>query len=185
MPQQQQPNHSLLPIDMRTGFNIWIFIVDAWCAGLWPFTRCHMGTRGMGTAGFWAMLFIPIYAGLAEAPDLLAYWHLWLAMAIYRRITADPVQDTRFQGFVWMFNWCTKSEMTARLLEAASMPLIGGILSTFSEDIGRFLTLAIFPLSFRYLVDALTIAKREEAVANAIHDMNAMQVHFQRARRDH
>lgn len=185
MPQQQQPNNSLLPIDMRTGFNIWTYGADVWCVCLWLFTRCRMGKHGMGMAGFWAMIFIPIYAGLTRSHDLLIFWHYWMAMAIFRRITHDPAQDSRFRGFVWMFSWCTNSEMTARLLEAASMPLIGTLVSAFSEDVGRFITLGTFPLAYRYILDALTIAKREEAVANAIHDMNAMQGHFQRARRDH
>jgi hypothetical protein len=181
MPGQQPQGGPPLFIDMRNAFNIATFIADVGAATIWPFTRCHMGTRGMGMAGFWAMLFIPIYAGLARAPDLLAYWHLWLAMAVYRRITADRLQHTQFRGWPWMFLWWTRSEMSARLAEAAAMPILGAIVSAFSEDIGRFIiVVGTFSFSYRYVLDAMTEARRQEAAWNAIREMEAMQKHFHR-----
>jgi hypothetical protein len=180
--QQQQPNNSPMLIAMRPAFTIATFFADVATASIRPFTRYREGTRGMGTAGFWAMVSIPVYAGLAEAPDMLAYWHLWLAMAIYRRITADPAQDTRFQGFAWMFTWCTNSELSAKLMEAAAMPVIGGIVSSaLSEDIGHFITVVgTFSFAYRYVLDAMTEARRRELAQNAIREMEAMQKHFHR-----
>lgn len=66
------------------------------------------------------------------------------------------------------------------------MPIIGSIVSSvFSEDIGRFITVVgTFSYAYRYVLDAMTVARRQEAAHNAIHEMEAMQVHFQRERRD-
>ena len=115
------------------------------------------------------MLFILVYAWLAESPDMITYWYLWMGMVIYRRITADKCQHSQYRGWPWMFRWCVKSEMTARLLEAATMPLLGGIVSGFSEDVGRFVTAGVFSFGFRYLIDASTEARRREACVQRPH----------------
>lgn len=179
MPQQQQQRQPSGLLDFRTGFNLGVFVIDTYIAGIRPFTRSHMGTRGMGAAGFWAMLFIPLYAGLAEAPDLLGYWYLWLGMVIYRRITADTCQHPYHQGSPWMFGWCVNGDLGPRLLEAATMPLLGGIVSTFSEDVGAFITAGVFPFGLRYAIDAMTEARRREAARIARIEMEFMQRYYE------
>jgi hypothetical protein len=170
---------------MRTGFNVATFLADVGMACFLPITHSHQGAHSMGKAGFCAMLAIPIWAGLARAPDLLAYWHFWMAMAIYRRITASPAEHTQYRGRPWMFSWCTNSEMTARLLEAASMPLLGAIVGELSLDVGRFVTVVgTFSFAYRYVLDVMTEERRSEAAWNAVREMEAMQHHFHRARRD-
>jgi hypothetical protein len=171
-------------IDQRTAFNLCTFAADAAMRCFTPFTRCHQGTRSMGLAGFGAMLLIPLWAGFAHAPDMLAYWHFWLAMVIYRRITADRVQHTQYQGWPWMFRWCANSELNARLGETAAMPVLGGIVSAFSEDVGRFITVfGTFSYVYRFILDAMTVAHREQAAHNAIRQMEASLKDFQRGGR--
>ena len=166
-------------MDMRTGFNGLTFLADIHMAAILPWTRSGMGTRGMGWPGFWAMLGIPLYAGLAEAPEMLAYWHVWMAMVIYRRLTADSWQHPQYQGRAWMFHWCMKRELDARLMEAGTMPLIGGILCGISEPIGLFVTAGFFSFGFRYVVDVAAHARRQEAVARARIEQEAMQAYVE------
>lgn len=174
--QQQQQQPSLLT-DMRTSFNILVFVADAHTACIRPFTRTGMGPRGMGTPGFWAMLFIPVYAGLARAPDMLTYWYFWIAMVIYRRLSCEKFQHPDYQGRVWMFHWCMKREIDARLMEAGTMPLLGGILCGISEPIGLFVTAGIFSFGLRYVVDAAAHQRRIEAIRAARMEMEAMQAY--------
>jgi hypothetical protein len=177
--QQQQQRESSWLIDMRTTFNLVTFVVDTHTACIRPFTRSHMGTRGMGAAGFWAMLAIPLYAGLAEASDLLSYWYLWLGMVICRRIKADKYQHPHYQGWPWMFDWCMKSDLGSRLMEAATMPLLGSIVSAFSEDVGLFVTAGVFSFGLRYAIDAMTSARRREAARIARIEMELMQRYYE------
>lgn len=178
MPQQQQRESSWLD-DARTGFNLATFGADVLNACFQPFTRSGMGTGGLGMAGVGALLLILIYAGLANAPDMLIYWYAWLGMVIYRRITADKSQHTKFHGCVWMFDWCTQHEMTARLLEAAAMPLLGSMIGRFSEPVGLFITFGVFSFGYRYAIDQATVARRRDAGHNARIEMEAMQRQMQ------
>ena len=174
MPRQQQQQPSLLT-DMRTGFNVAILIADAHSACIRPLTRTGMGVRGMGTPGVLALFFIPVCASLAESPDLLTYWYGWIAMVIYRRLKAEPFQHPDYQGRVWMFHWCMKDEINARLMEAGMMPIIGGFLCQISEPIGLFVTAGFFSFGLRYVVDAAAHRRRKEAIRAARLEMEAMQ----------
>ena len=70
--------------------------------------------------------------------------------------------------------------MTARLLEVAAMPFIGGIVSGFSEDVGYFITtVGTFSFAGRYVIDAVTIARRKEAAHNAVIEMEHFHQYFQ------
>jgi len=182
-PQQQQQQQPSMLVDMRTSFNIANFLADIHSACIRPFTRTGMGARGLGASGFFAGILILAYAGFADAPDMLLYFQAWVIMAVYRRITADKTQHSQFQGFVWMFDWCVKNELTARLLEAGSMWVIGGILSGFSEAVGRFVSAGVFSLGLKYLIDASTIQRQKEAAHNARIEMEAMQRRLEQEKR--
>jgi hypothetical protein len=182
MPPQQQQEPSML-LDLRTSFNIANFLADTHSACIRPFTRTGMGARGLGAPAFFAAILILAYAGNAHAPDMLLYFQAWLVMVVYRRITADKTQHSHFQGWVWMFDWCVKNELTARLLEAGSMWIIGGILSGFSEAIGRFVSAGVFSLGLKYLIDASTVQRQKEAAHNARIEMAAMQRRLEEEKR--
>jgi hypothetical protein len=179
MPRQQQQQESSMLIDMRTSFNLLNFLADAHTASIRPFTRSGMGTRGIGAPGFWAMLLILAYAGFANAPEMILYFWAWLAMVVYRRITADRRQHTDFQGWVWMFDWCLKDELKAHLLEAVSMWAIGGFLCGFSEPLGQFVMLGAVSFGVKYAINAATVARRREAAHNARIEMETMQRQFE------
>jgi hypothetical protein len=180
MSEQQQQHQSSWPNDARAGFNLVTFAADVHIACIRPFTRSGMGTGGMtGMASLGAMLFIPIYAGLVEAPEMLTYWYAWLAMAIYRRIKADKSQHTEFHGIVWIFDLCVQRERTAQLLEAATMPVLGAIIGQWSDDVGLFITTGVFSFGYRYVINVAADARRRAAAHNARIDMEAMQREFQ------
>ena len=44
------------------------------------------------------MLAILFYAVQTNSPDMLCYWYLWMGMAIYRRLTAEPASTRTFKG---------------------------------------------------------------------------------------
>jgi hypothetical protein len=181
MKQQQQQTPSIL-LDMRTGFNLAMFAADVHTACIRPITRSGMGTRGMGAPGFWAMLLIPTYAAAADAPEMIRYFWVWLALVVYRRIRADKRQHTQFQGWVWPLDWCVKNELTAHLLEAVSMLLIGSMLTGISEALGMFISAGFVSFGFRYVIDAMVIQRQKEAAHNARVEMQAMQGHFEEVR---
>ncbi len=182
MPRQQQQEQSF-HTDMRTGFHILYIGTNVLTAGVRPVTRSGMGTRGIGAPGFWTMLFIPLYAGTTNSPEMLTYWYVWVVMVIYRRITADRHQHTNFQGWVWAFDWLIKDELNARRLEAVSMLIVGNLLSAWSEPVGQFVSYASYALGVQCVLDAMTRTRQKEAAHNAKVEMLAMQVRFQEQQR--
>jgi hypothetical protein len=178
MAKPQQQDKSVFT-DMRTAFNVFTLGADIVTACVRPFTRSRIGTSGMSWAGFTAMIAIPVYAATAEAPGMLGFWHAWLAMVIYRRITADTHQHSQYQGLPWMFAWC-RSELTARALEAGTMPLLGSAAGTlFGEDVGLFISASTFAFAYRYVIDRMTVARRNEAARNARIEMESTQHYAQ------
>jgi hypothetical protein len=176
-PQQQQ---SSMLMDMRTSFNIVTLIADVHTACIRPLTRSHQGPHALGWPGFWAMLAIPLYAGLADAPGMLTYWYFWTAMVAYRRLTADRRQHTEYQGRPWMFAWFMRDELNMRALEAATMPVLAGVASAFfGEDVGTFISAGIFSFGFRYVIDSMTRARRIAAARNARIEMEQMQGYYE------
>jgi hypothetical protein len=177
--QQQQQQEQTFPVDMRTSFNILYFVVCFFTMTILPFTRSRMGTRGVGAAGFWAMLFIPLYAGTVHSDAILTFWYAWVIMVIYRRITADKNQHPQFTGWVWMFDWLIKDELNARRLEAVSMLIVGNLLKEWSEPVGQFVIYGSFSLGAKCVFDAMTRARQKEAAHIARIEMLAMQERFQ------
>ena len=175
---QKQPRESPF-LDARTSFYWVVFLADIHTGCIRPLTRSHMGPHGLGWPGFWAMLAIPVYAGLAEAPEMLTYWYWWMGLVIYRRITADKIQHTQYQGWPWMFDWCMNDEMNARAMEAGTMPLLGGLVACLlGEQAGAFVAAGVFSFGLRYVIDASAMARRREAARNARIDMEQMQTYY-------
>jgi hypothetical protein len=169
--------------DARNVFNIATIAADVHTACIRPLTRMRMGTRGMGAAGFWAMLAIPIYAATVQSELMLTYWYVWMAMVIFQRLKADKIQHHAFQGFVWMFDWCIPNEIAARWCEAASMFAIGSLLMGWSEPLGQFVFYSGFSFAFRCLIDGMTRQRQIEIAHNAGVEMWQMQERLQQTRR--
>jgi hypothetical protein len=180
MPKPQQPPSML--IDMRTSFNLLNFVADVHTAAIRPFTRSGMGTRGLGAAGIWAGGLLLVYAGAANAPEMLRYAWVWLALVVYRRLTADRRQHSQFQGIVWMFDWLFTDEMKARLLEVVVVWIVGSYLCRFSEPLGQFVAWGALSFAFKYAVHAATRARQSEAAHNARVEMETMQRRFEEER---
>jgi hypothetical protein len=184
MPPQQKQQQSFL-VDMRASFNIVNFLADIHTAAIRPWTRSGMGTRGMGAAGLFAGVLILGYAGFAEAPEMITYFWAWLAMVVYRRITADKREHTHYQGRVWLFHWCLKDELNARLMEAGTMWILGGVLAGVSEALGQFVVAGLFSFGLKYVIDAATVERRREAAHNARIEMETHHQSFEEERRSY
>jgi hypothetical protein len=183
MPPPQQKEKSSYLIEMRHAANLLFFITDAHAMCILPFTRSHMGKRGVGAAGFWAMIGIALYAGTMNAPEMITYWYVWLCMCIYRRIFADRNQHTQYRGWVWAFDWCVRDELTARRLEVAAVFALGIAVMEWSQAIGQFLVYGSFSLGVQSSLAAMHRTRRLEAAHNARLEMETMQQQFVEERR--
>src|SRR5690349_21771385 len=100
---QQEPTS---PYNLRSSFDLVMFTATILSMCILPLTRRRMGRRCMGRHGFFAMLLIFFYAGLQNSIDMFHYLYVWIGMVIFRRLTADKQQHTRYPGSVWLFDWC-------------------------------------------------------------------------------
>jgi hypothetical protein len=169
----QQPE-PFLP-DMRSSANLIYWLVSAFGMTVLPFVRQGFGKHGIGLPGLLAGAIIWLYAGLADAPEMLTYFVVWAAFCIYRRMTHDPRQHTQYQGYPLLTGWLFKSEMTARLAEAGLVWIAGGILSGLSPALGQFLSFGAYALSLKYMLDGAVIERQKEAAHDAITTMKIQQ----------
>jgi hypothetical protein len=77
------------------------------------------------------------------------------------------------------------NELNMRLMEAGTMPLLGGILCGISEPVGHFYAAGLFSFGFRYVIDCATVGRRKAAARNARIEMEAMQAYFEEEGRRH
>jgi hypothetical protein len=85
---------------LNLGFNV----ASAYGACLWPFTRSHFGSHAF--AGYpLSLIGMVVYAGWRNCDAMMTYLVVWLVALIYRRLTADRNQHSRFQGYPWVFGW--------------------------------------------------------------------------------
>ena len=177
---QQQPTNLY---DARASFNLFNAVANVHAKCLLPFTRCHMGKHGMGLLpSIFAAFLMLAYAQYARAPEMLLFCRAWLVMAVLRRLTADRRQHTEYEGWPWLFGFL-RNQQLARLLEAGSLWLIGGWLSTYSVPLGRFVAAGAFSYGFKYAVDRIVDGRMQDAAHDAPIEMAWLQRTMEKGRR--
>src|SRR4051794_37286901 len=137
MPRQQQQRS--IPDDVRQGFNIVSWLLYSWSMAYLPFLRIGFGVRGMEGYSFWAMVIILAYGTLGNSPAMVwGYLPAWVLMVLWKKIRADPIQESSYQGWPLLTGWMIPDEYLARCAEAGLMILLGALLSRVDEAVGLF-----------------------------------------------
>lgn len=101
-----------------------------------PLLRKRPGTRAYAIYGPLALMMMYGYAGFGQAPQLLLYIPVWLFFVIYRRVFANRVWISSFQGLSIGTGWFGHN--TARLLESILLFALGVFLYPTNEGLGNF-----------------------------------------------
>jgi hypothetical protein len=164
MPREQPEIKETKPQDV---VNIVFTVASVHAACITPIIRSRFGRRafaGYPAAGLW-MFF---YAGFARCPLLAWYLIPWMLLIVLRRLTSDPNQLSRYQGYPWVFGWMT-NEYVARLAEVFICFFAAVFLSTVSIPLAKFVmsqcvALLIVLTTERSLIQARRIAKRDAEI---------------------
>jgi hypothetical protein len=173
MPDQQtQPGFQIGP---RQTFQYSHFFVDAYAMCFYPFIRYGMGKRGIGAAGFFALIIMLLYAGSTRSEGMLIYMKAWCIFAVYRRIRHDNNQHTNFPGWPLLTDWLIKSDRFARAAEAVLVYVIGTYISDWSDPVGLFVAWGALPLAIKCFIYFAAYERQTEAAHNAIVQMQIVQ----------
>ena len=173
MPGEQPPNG--FPIGARQSFNYLHFFVDAYAMCFFPFIRYGMGKRGIGAAGFFALIIMLLYAGSTGSDDMLLYIKAWCIFAVYRRLRHDRQQHTNYPGWPLLTDWLIKSDRFARVGEAGLVYVIGTYLYEWSAPVGQFVAWGALPLAIKCFIYFAAYERQTEAAHNAIVQMKITQ----------
>jgi hypothetical protein len=170
----QQPDGSF-PIGTRQTFQYSHFFADAYVMCFLPFLRYGMGKRGIGAAGFFALIIMLLYAGTTGSDDMLMYIKAWFIFAVYRRLRYDKRQHTNFPGWPLLTDWIIKSDRLALAAEAVLVYVIGTYLYDWSEPVGQFVAWGALPLALKCFIYFAAYERQKEGAHNAIVQMQITQ----------
>jgi hypothetical protein len=115
--------------------NVVYMIASIHAACVTPLLRSRFGSHAFAAYPAAGILMFA-YAGFANCPLLAWYIPVWMLMVAFRRLTCDPAQHSRYQGFPWTLGWL--GEHGARCLEPF-VCLFGGVfLCMISQPLGEF-----------------------------------------------
>jgi hypothetical protein len=150
--------------DMRQGFNIGSWLLYSWSMAYLPFLRTSFGVRGMEGYSFWAFVIILAYGTLGNSPAMVwGYLPAWVLMVIWRKLRADSLQHSAYQGWPWLTGWMIRDEYLARCAEAGLMILIGALLSRVDESVGLFVSGGVIALGAKYVYEHVTHMRQVRA----------------------
>lgn len=168
--QQKEDKYEL---SNRDAFSILYFWVTVYAMALLPFLRRGMGRRGIGWAGLFALVVIVFYAGHTRSPEMVTYLWAWFAAVFLQRLMCDRRQNSQYQGWPVFTGWLVKDELHARLGEAVLAFIVGTCLFSWSEAVGRFVVWGSLALVIKYVVEAAYIAREQEALEDAVKEMES------------
>lgn len=128
-----------------------------------PFLRSHCGSHAFYK--LWpTAVYIPLYAGFANAPEILHWFYPWLIALIFRGLTYDRNQDSNYRGWPWLAGLFCRRERTARFLEAL---LLLGAGYWLEGPTGNFLMIGAAGLFVTLRIDAMVVGARERMIRDA------------------
>ncbi len=104
-----------------------------------------------------------VYAGYARFPQLIRYVPVWMILILFRRLTADRTQHSRYQGYPWLARRFPfmKGELKARTLEPWLLFASGVYLYTVSQPLGELFFIGCASL-FIVLGTELEVARAQK-----------------------
>ncbi len=138
-----------------------------------PLLRSRCGSHAF--EHLWPCVFyIPFYAAFTDAPEIIYWVPVWLVLLVFRRLTHDRNQHSRYRGWPWLGGLFTRREKNARLIEA-TLVLAGGY--ALDGPAGKFLMIGAAGLFVTFVVESMVIQSRERINKdNAIEAENMARV---------
>lgn len=112
MPGQQPEPKETKPKDI---LNLCFNVASAYGACLWPFTRSRFGTHAFSGYGL-SLVGMVLYGADRQSDAMNWYIVAWVIALVYRRLSADGNQHSRYQGYAYVFGWMA-SQHVAKLGE--------------------------------------------------------------------
>jgi hypothetical protein len=111
------------------------------------------------------------------------YLPAWLLAVIWRKLTADPIEHSSYQGMPFLTAWLMPNEYLARCAEAGLMVLFGALLSRANEAVGLFVSAGAIPLMGKYILEHTLHERRIRAAIDMQAEAEAWQHAMQEAAR--
>jgi hypothetical protein len=177
-PDQKGPGFQM---SMGDTFNLFYFVARGHATCFTVFTRHTFGQQALGWNGLCAFLLIPLYAGFADAPEMLRFWALWVIALVLQRVrTAWAVVHGRklhsqYGGHPWLGYLIpfVKSYRAAVAAECAAVFLAGVLLCSVSEAVGMFTAIGFWSLLIVYGVERQALLMEARRIRDAEIEMQA------------
>ena len=125
-----------------------------------PFLRSHCGSHAFYK--LWpTAIYIPLYAGYANVPELIYWFQPWLVAMIFRHLTYDRNQDSNYRGWPWLAGVFCRRERIARFFEASFLLAAGYWLE---GPLGNFFMIGAAGLFVTLRIDAMVLASRRRII---------------------
>lgn len=149
--QQQTPSEQL---NFQNSTAILIGSVRCISTCFTVFSRHTFGPEGLGWPAFGAFLFILLFAGTQNAPEVLLFFWVWVVALIMQRIRTfwaierGYVFHSQFQGWPWLgflLPW-VRTYRQAKAWEMVLCGVIAVVVAPFSEQVASLLICASLAL---------------------------------------
>ncbi len=175
MPQPQQQEN---PVTVAQGLNMAYIAATVHAACIMPWLRSRPGTHAYANTGPLALIAMVFYAAFANCPEMLDYIPIWLVAVIFRRITSDRTQHSRYYGVPLLTRWFACGPVTAMKMEVIVM-LAAVLLLPISEPLGLFFLAETISLTVILVIEggAQALRRRRMHDASIEHEATAEMFH--------
>ncbi len=172
MPKEQQQQGSLVQ-DMKNSFNLSLWLINSLCLCFFVFIRSGMGTRALGWEGLIVFGSLPMLAALLHSNAMLLFWKAWIVMALFRMLTADRNQHTRYPGWPWVMSILTLGllgESKLRFLEPFMLLGVAYLISDVSMPAAKAIAFGGIAIGINNRIGMALRRKIRDDIRDAAHD---------------
>jgi hypothetical protein len=148
-------------IDLVRSTNLTTLLGSIHWACVMPVSHKGSGTHSYATTGLPAMLLMIVYGAGMPCPMLLNFVPIWLGFVLYRRIRADPKQNSRFRG------WFFRNSFFWQLAEPVFFLALGYVLYQFDKPLGNFVMMLFLSISTVLAIESVSMAERLRKIRDA------------------
>jgi hypothetical protein len=116
-------------------------------------------------------VYILIYAGYANTPEIVYWIPVWLVLLIFRRLTHAHDVHSAYRGWPWLGGLFCRRERNARIVEVVLVLAAG---RAIDGPVGTFIMLAAAGLTVMFMVDSMVFQARKRAMRDALTQGHAM-----------